>query len=273
MADTSPTSFKAQLDEHGVLTITLNRPERFNALTFEVYRELADRFASLQHDDSVHAVLITGAGDKAFCSGGDVHDIIGALFDASEAETLRFTRMTGELIANMRKLEKPIVAAVNGMAAGAGAVIALASDLRVFADTARIAFLFTKVGLTGADMGAGYLLPRVVGLGRATELLMLGDTIDAATAERYGLANRVVPRDACLSTAQELARRLAKGPLSALATTKRCLNTEWSMPLDEAIELEALVQAHHLRQPDHRAFYEAFKTKSEPRFSGARRGE
>ncbi|GJM20656.1 MAG: enoyl-CoA hydratase [Planctomycetota bacterium] len=269
MADT----FKEQVDEHRVLQITLNRPDRFNALTFEVYRELADRFASLQTDDAVHAVVITGAGDKAFCSGGDVHDIIGALFDATEEETLTFTRMTGELIANMRKLEKPVVAAVNGMAAGAGAVIALASDLRVFADSARIAFLFTKVGLTGADMGAGYLLPRVVGLGRATELLMLGDTLDAETAERYGLANRVVPRGACLSTAHELARRLASGPLAALATTKRCLNTEWALSLDDAIELEAVEQARHLREPDHRIFYEAFKSKTAPQFSGARRSE
>ncbi|HZJ72592.1 MAG TPA: enoyl-CoA hydratase-related protein [Planctomycetota bacterium] len=225
-------------DEDGVCQITLDRPERLNALTFEIYRALADRFAALRSEPHVHSVVITGSG-RAFCSGGDVRDIISRLVDQSAEEVLTFTRMTGELIANMRKLEKPIVAAVNGTAAGAGAVIALAADLRVLSEEAKLAFLFTKVGLTGADMGAGYLLPRVVGQGRAAELLLLGDTIDAKTAERYGLANRVVPTERCLSTAMELARRLAKGPLDALATTKRLLDAEWTLPLDEAIEAEA----------------------------------
>ncbi|MCB9897545.1 MAG: enoyl-CoA hydratase family protein [Planctomycetes bacterium] len=262
-----PESFHEQIDDDGVSLVTLDRPERYNALTFEVYRELADRFAAMQHDDAVHAVVITGAG-KAFCSGGDVHDIIGRLFEVSEEETLAFTRMTGELIANMRKLRKPILAAVNGMAAGAGAVIALASDLRVFAQTAKIAFLFTNVGLTGADMGAGYLLPRVVGQGRASELLLLGNAIDAATAERYGLANQVVPRDECLPTAMALGQRLAKGPLAALASTKHLIDAEWSLDLDTAIEIEALAQAMHLRQPDHKRFHAAFVAKRPPRFSG-----
>lgn len=264
------TSFREVIDDDGVALITLDRPDRYNALTFEVYRELADRFASMATDDDVQSVVITGSG-KAFCSGGDVHDIIGQLFDHSEDEVLEFTRMTGELIANIRKLEKPVIAAVNGMAAGAGAVIALASDMRIFAQAARIAFLFTNVGLTGADMGAGYLLPRVVGLGRASELLMLGSVIDAPTAERYGLANQVVPDGECLPTAMLIAQRLARGPLAALATTKRCLNQEWAMGLDEAIELEAQVQAVHLREPDHRAFHEAFVKKEQPRFSGETR--
>ncbi len=261
------TSFRETIDDHGVSLITLDRPERLNALTFEVYRELTDRFAAMQDDAAVHSVVITGAG-KAFCSGGDVHDIIGALLDVSEAETLAFTRMTGELIANMRKLEKPIVAAINGMAAGAGAVIALASDLRVMSRQARFAFLFTKVGLTGADMGAGFLLPRVIGHGRATELLMLGDGIDAETADRYGLVTRLVDPDECVPVAQQLAIRLAQGPLAALATTKRCLNAEWTLELDEAIELEAQVQKDHLRGADHREFHASFVDKRAPRFSG-----
>jgi len=254
-------------DEDGVCQITLDRPERLNALTFEIYRALADRFAALRSEDKVHSVVITGSG-RAFCSGGDVRDIISRLVDQSAEEVLTFTRMTGELIANMRKLEKPIVAAINGTAAGAGAVIALAADLRVLSEEAKLAFLFTKVGLTGADMGAGYLLPRVVGQGRAAELLLLGDTIDAKTAERYGLATRVVPGDRCLSTAMELARRLAKGPLDALATTKRLLDAEWTMPLEEAIEAEAQAQAVHLKQPDHREYRDAFTAKRAARFSG-----
>jgi len=264
--------FREELRDDGVAIITLDRPERYNALTFELYRSLADRFAAMRDDDGVHAVVITGEG-KAFCSGGDVHDIIGQLFGCSEADTLAFTRMTGELIANMRKLEKPIISAINGIAAGAGAVIALASDLRVFSERAKIAFLFTNVGLTGADMGAGYLLPRVVGLGRATELLMLGSSIDAPTAERYGLATQVVPPGECLPTALALAERLAAGPLAALATTKRMLNSEWALDLDEAIEAEAVAQAFHLRDADHKEFHSSFVEKRSPRFSGNRSPE
>jgi len=267
-----PTSFRETIDAHGVSHITLDRPERLNALTFEVYRELTDRFAAMADDERVHSVVITGSG-KAFCSGGDVHDIIGALFDVPEEETLAFTRMTGELIANMRKLAKPIVAAINGTAAGAGAVIALASDLRVMSRAAKFAFLFTKVGLTGADMGAGYLLPRVIGQGRATELLMLGDVIDAETADRYGLVTRLVDPEACVPVATELATRLAQGPLAALATTKRCLEAEWTLDLDAAIELEAQVQKDHLRGADHREFHASFVDKRAARFSGQARAE
>jgi enoyl-CoA hydratase/carnithine racemase len=264
--------FREEVDSDGVALITLDRPDRLNALTFAVYRELTDRFASMRTDDSVHSVVITGEG-RAFCSGGDVHDIIGRLVDMPHDEVLAFTRMTGELIANMRKLEKPIIAAVNGVAAGAGAVIALASDLRVVSAKSKFGFIFTKVGLTGADMGAGYLLQRVIGQGRAAELLLLGNVIDAETADRFGLVTRLVPPEQCLPTAMEMAGELARGPLSAIATTKRLLDAEWSMDLDTAIEAEAQAQAIHLKQPDHREYHDAFTNKREARFSGAKRTE
>jgi enoyl-CoA hydratase/carnithine racemase len=264
--------FRETTDPDGVSTITLDRPERLNALTFEVYRALADRFAALRHDARVHAVVLAGAG-RAFCAGGDVRDIIGRLIDMPHEQVLAFTRMTGELIANMRKLEKPVIAAVHGTAAGAGAVMAAAADLRVFGNEAKIAFLFTRVGLTGADMGAGFLLPRLVGHARAAELLLLGDAIDAPTAERWGLANRVVPTEQVLPVALELARRLAQGPLQALASTKRLLDAESRMGLDEAVEAEAQAQAVHLLQPDHREYHAAFTGKRPPLFSGARRAE
>jgi len=260
--------FREDLDADGVCLITLDRPDRLNALTFDVYRELTDRFASLADDSRAHAVVLTGAG-RAFCSGGDVHDIIGRLLDMPHEQVLAFTRMTGELIGNMHRLEKPIIAAVNGVAAGAGAVMAAACDLRVFADSAKIAFLFTRVGLTGADMGAGWLLPRLVGEARAAELLLLGDTIDAPTAERYGLATRIVPAAQCLPEAMALGRRLAQGPLAALASTKRLLRAEWLMDLDTALEAEAQAQAGHLIQPDHREYHAAFTGKRAARFSGA----
>src|SRR5436309_9590162 len=203
----------------GIATITLNRPEVMNALTFEVYAQLRDLFELLRYDDAVRVVIITGAGDS-FCSGGDVHKIIGELLKRDMQGHLEFTRMTGALVQHMRLLDKPIIAALNGITAGAGAALALASDLRIASEKARFAFLFTKVGLTGADMGAGYLLPRVVGMGRATELLMFGDTIDAATAERYGLVNRVVPHTDLLSTAHQWAGRLAQGPSLTLSMNK-----------------------------------------------------
>jgi enoyl-CoA hydratase/carnithine racemase len=265
-------NFREEIDGDGVALITLDRPDRLNALTFAVYRELTDRFASMREDDSVHSVVITGEG-RAFCSGGDVRDIIGQLVDMPHDEVLAFTRMTGELIANMRKLEKPIVAAVNGVAAGAGAVIALASDLRVVSEKAKFGFIFTKVGLTGADMGAGYLLQRVIGQGRAAELLLLGNVIDAPTADRFGLVTRLVAPEQCLSTAMEIGGELARGPLSAIATTKRLLDAEWSMDLDTAIEAEAQAQAIHLREPDHREYHDAFTNKRDARFSGAKRAK
>src|SRR6266446_6503935 len=195
----------------GIATITLNRPEVMNALTFEIYAQLRDLFEALRYDAAVRAVVLTGAGDN-FCSGGDVHEIIGELLKRDMKGHLKFTRMTGAVVQNMRLLDKPIIAAVNGMTAGAGAVIALAADLRIASEQARFAFLFTKVGLAGADMGAAYLLPRIVGLGRASELLLLGDTIDAPTAERYGVVNRVVAHADLLPVTYELAKRLRQGP-------------------------------------------------------------
>src|SRR5579863_8032890 len=251
----------------GVATLTFNRPEVMNALTFEVYAQLRNLFETLHYDDTVRVVILTGAGDS-FCSGGDVHKIIGELLNRDMQGHLEFTRMTGAVVQNMRLLDKPIIAALNGMTAGAGSVLALASDLRIASETARFAFLFTKVGLTGADMGAGYLLPRIVGMGRAFELLLLGDTIDVATAERYGLVNRVVPRDQLLPTAHEWASRLAQGPTLAISMTKHMLNSELSMDLASAIETEAQAQALMLMGEDHRRFYEAFKAKQKPTFIG-----
>lgn len=251
----------------GVATLTFNRPEVMNALTFEVYAQLRDLFETLRYDDAVRVVILTGAGDS-FCSGGDVHKIIGELLKRDMQGHLEFTRMTGAVVQNMRLLDKPIIAALNGMTAGAGAVIALASDLRIASEKARFAFLFTRVGLTGADMGAGYLLPRVVGMGRAFELLLLGDTIDMATAERYGLVNKIVPHDDLLSAAQAWAKRLAQGPTLAISMTKHMLNHELSMDLASAIEAEAQAQALMLMGEDHRRFYEAFKAKEKPTFIG-----
>jgi enoyl-CoA hydratase/carnithine racemase len=253
--------------DEGVATLTFNRPEVMNALTFEVYAQLRDLFETLRYDETVRVIVITGAGDN-FCSGGDVHEIIGALLKRDMKGHLEFTRMTGAVVQNMRLLDKPIIAALNGMTAGAGSVIALASDLRIASEKARFAFLFTRVGLTGADMGAGYLLPRVVGMGRAFELLLLGDTIDAPTAERYGLVNRVVPHAELLSTAHEWARHLAQGPTLAISMTKHMLNRELNMDLVAAIEAEAQAQALLLMGEDHRRFYEAFKAKEKPTFTG-----
>jgi enoyl-CoA hydratase/carnithine racemase len=253
--------------EDGIATVTFDRPEVLNALTFEVYAQFRDLLATLRSDDAVKVLVLTGAG-RGFCSGGDVHQIIGELLKRDMKARLDFTRMTGEVVANMRLLDKPIIAALNGTTAGAGAVIALAADLRLASEQARIAFLFTKVGLTGADMGAAYLLPRVVGMGRAMELLLFGDPIDAATAERYGLVNRVLPHDELLTTAYEWARRLTHGPAFALAMTKRMINNEWSMDLLAALEAEAQAQALMLMGEDHRRFYEAFLAKAQPTFVG-----
>ena len=244
----------------GIATLTLNRPEVMNALTFEVYAQLRDLFETLRYDETVRAVVLTGAGDN-FCSGGDVHEIIGELLKRDMKGHLEFTRMTGAVVQNMRQLDKPIIAALNGMTAGAGAVLALASDLRIASEKARFAFLFTRVGLTGADMGAGYLLPRVVGMGRAFELLLLGDTIDATTAERYGLVNRVVAHAELLPKAHEWATRLAGGPMLAISMTKRMINSELDMDLVSAIEAEAQAQGLMLMGEDHRQFYEKFKER------------
>ena len=255
-------------EERGpVATLTLNRPDRLNALTFEVYAELRDTFAALAARDPVRVVVITGEG-RGFCSGGDVEAIIGELFRRDMRGLLEFTRMTGALIRNIRVLPKPVIAAINGVAAGAGAVIALASDFRIASEKASLAFLFTKVGLAGADMGAAYLLPRVVGLARATEMLLLGDKISADEALRLGLFNRVVPADRLLDEAYALADRLASGPTFALGVTKTLLNRELDIDLSAAIEAEAEAQALCMQTHDFKAAYDAFMAKTTPRFEG-----
>lgn len=261
----APNSFVYEQGENGVATITLNRPERLNALTFEVYRELTDTFAALRNVRDVRVVVITGAG-RAFCSGGDVHDIIGELFERDTEGLLEFTRMTCELVRNIRTLPKPVIASLNGTTAGAGACIALASDIRIASDEAKIAFLFVKVGLSGADMGAAYLLPRTVGLAKATELLYTGDFISAQEAERIGLYNRVVPGEKLATTTREFAERLAQGPAFALAKTKEMLNRELHMNLDASLEAEAQAQAICMKHPDYREAYEAFVNKRAAQF-------
>lgn len=259
--------FAFAVDDDGVATLRLARPDVLNAITLRIYAQLRDLFGALRYDERVKAIVLTGEGD-AFCSGGDVHTIIGALLDADVKDHLEFCRMTGDTVRNMCLLDKPIISAVNGMAAGAGAVLALASDLRVASSTARFAFLFSKVGLTGADMGAAFLLPRIVGAGRAAELLYFGDTIDAATAERYGLVNRVVAPEEALPTALAWAKRLAQGPTLALGMTKRLLLNEANMDIVSALEAEAQAQALLMMADDHRRFYEAFRAKSRPVFGG-----
>jgi enoyl-CoA hydratase/carnithine racemase len=262
-----PSTFLFEHDAvSGVATITLNRPDRLNALTFEIYDELRRVFRAINDEEHLRVVVLTGAGN-AFCSGGDVHDIIGALVDREYRGLLEFTRMTCDLVLAMRQCRRPILAALNGTVAGAGAVIATAADIRIAADTARIAFLFTKVGLSGADMGAAWLLPRIVGFGRATELLMAGEFISPEEAYRIGLYNRVVPRDALAAVARERAAALAAGPSFALEITKDALNREAHMDLASALEAEAQIQASLMLHPDFREAFEAFRSKRPARFS------
>jgi enoyl-CoA hydratase/carnithine racemase len=252
-------------DATGVATITLNRPERLNALTFEIYDELRTSFRRLSTEPGVRAIVITGNG-KAFCSGGDVHDIIGPLISRDYRGLLEFTRMTCDLVLAIRQCRRPVVAGLNGTTAGAGAVIATACDVRIAAASATIAFLFTRVGLSGADMGAAWLLPRIVGLGRATELLMTGDFITAEEAWRIGLYNRVVPDDELAAAARAFAEQLARGPSFAHEITKDALNREAHMDLAAALEAEAQVQASLMTHADFREAYEAFVAKRTPRF-------
>jgi enoyl-CoA hydratase/carnithine racemase len=262
----NPKSFLYSLDAaSAVATITLNRPERLNALTLTVYAELRDTFRALDTESGVRAVIITGTG-RAFCSGGDVEDIIGALFSRDAAGLLEFTRLTGDLILSIRQCRRPVVAALNGTVAGAGAVIAAASDIRIAAESAKIAFLFSRVGLTGADMGAAWLLPRIVGLAHASELLMLGDFITAERAAEIGLYNRVVPGERLMAQATEVAARLARGPSVALGVTKQALNEEAAMDLVTALEAEAHAQAACMQNPNFREAYEAFRAKRDPMF-------
>ncbi|MSR45731.1 MAG: enoyl-CoA hydratase family protein [Planctomycetes bacterium] len=260
-----PTTFRYQEDDRGVATIRLDRPERLNALTFASYRELADTFRMLQHRPAVRAVVLTGTG-RAFCSGGDALDIIQPLLAMDAVELLQFARLTGELILHMRQLRTPIVAALNGTTCGAGAVMAIAADFRVAATTAKIAFLFTKVGLSGADMGAGFLLPRLIGMGHATSLLMRGNFLAADEALRIGLYHEVVAESELMARATALARELADGPQVGLQMTKEMLNRELSMDLGSAIEAEAQAQALCMRDPDFREANRAFVEKRAPKF-------
>ncbi len=253
--------------EDAVATVTFDRPDRLNALTFEAYADLRDLLAEVPHRDDVRALVITGTG-RGFCSGGDVNDIIGPLQEMDPRGLLDFTRMTGSVVQRMRECPLPIIAAVNGVAAGAGAVIALAADFRILARSGSFSFLFTKVGLAGADMGSAYLLPRLVGLGRATELLILGEKVEADRAEEIGLAHRVVDDEDLPKAAGDLARRLAEGPALAYATTKMLLAREIDMDLSGSLELEAMAQALLMKSEDHAEFYRAFQEGRDPRWSG-----
>jgi enoyl-CoA hydratase/carnithine racemase len=265
-----PKHFLWSLDGK-VATITLNRPERKNPLTFESYAELRDTFRDLANADAVKTVVIVGAGGN-FCSGGDVHEIIGPLIRMQEADDTRglldFTRMTGDLVKAMRACPQVIVAAVDGICAGAGAIIAMASDLRLGTAASRVAFLFVRVGLAGADMGACNILPRIIGAGRAAELLYTGRSMDGTEAERWGFFNRLCKPETVLAEAHALAASLADGPTFAHAMTKRCIHQEWSMTIDEAIEAEAQAQAICMQTRDFGRAYRAFVAKERPVFQG-----
>jgi len=266
----SPRHFGWQVEDR-VATLTLNRPERKNPLTFESYAELTETFRGLVSAKDVRAVVLTGAGGN-FCSGGDVHEIIGPLVEMRDkgdrAGLLRFTTMTGELVKRMRACPQPIVAAVDGVCAGAGAILAMASDMRIGTGRSRVGFLFVRVGLSGADMGACAILPRIVGQGRAGELLYTGRFMDGAEAERCGFYNRLAEPEAVLAEATALARSLASGPTVAHAVTKKSLHEEWDMRLDDAIAAEAAAQAACMETEDFARAYRAFVEKRAPTFEG-----
>jgi enoyl-CoA hydratase/carnithine racemase len=250
-----------------VATVTLDGPQRRNPLTFELYGELRDWFTQLKRNARVKCVVLTGAGEN-FCSGGDVHEIIGPLATSSPERLLEFTQMTGDLVKAMRNCPQPIVAAVDGTCVGAGAILAMACDLRYGTERSKVAFLFVRVGLAGSDMGACAMLPRIVGLGRAAELLYTGRTISGEQALRWGFYNELCDPQELLARAQDLAYALAAGPTVAHATTKRMLHEEWSMPLDAAIDAEARAQADCMQTQDFRRAYAAFVSKQTPRFEG-----
>jgi len=252
--------------EDGIGTVRLNNPDKLNALTFQTYEELEKLTAGAARDDAVKVLVLTGNG-KGFCSGGSVTEIIARLVEMKAEELYRFTRMTCDVVKNMRLLKKPIIAAVNGIAAGAGAMLALASDFRILSDRGSFSFLFVKVGLSGADMGALYLLPRIVGLGKATELLFLGDPVDAQEALRIGLANRVVAHESLMEEAYKLARRLKEGPHYGLGVTKELLNSEATMDLESALATEATAQARCMETADFREGYKAFVERRKPGFN------
>jgi len=250
-----------------VATVTLNRPERKNPLTFESYRELTDFFRACAFDDSVKAVVLTGAGGN-FSSGGDVFEIIGPLVEMDTKGLTAFTRMTGDLVKAMRACPQPIVAAVEGVCAGAGAIVAMASDMRFAATGTKVAFLFNKVGLAGCDMGACAILPRIIGQSRASELLYTGRFMTAEEGERWGFFSRIVASDQVLPQAQALAREIAQGPTFANTMTKRMLAMEWAMSVEEAIEAEAVAQALCMTTADFARAFEAFANKAKPIFQG-----
>jgi enoyl-CoA hydratase/carnithine racemase len=250
-----------------VATLTLDRPERKNPLTFDSYAEMAAILRAAVHDDAVRAFVVTGSGGN-FCSGGDVHEIIGPLLDRDTKGLMRFTSMTGELVKAMRACPQPIVAAVDGVAAGAGAIIAMASDLRLATPRAKVAFLFNRVGLAGCDMGACAILPRIIGQGRASELLYLGRSMGGEEGLAWGFFNRLHEPDALVEAAADMAREIAEGPSFAHAMTKRMLQMEWAMSMDQAIEAEAVAQALCMTTADFRRAYDAFVAKQRPVFKG-----
>ncbi|MFJ4531762.1 enoyl-CoA hydratase family protein [Streptomyces nigrescens] len=253
--------------QDGVATVTLARPDKLNALTFEAYADLRDLLAELSRERSVRALVLAGEG-RGFCSGGDVEEIIGATLGMDTAQLLDFNRMTGQVVRAVRECPFPVIAAVHGVAAGAGAVLALAADFRVADPSARFAFLFTRVGLSGGDMGAAYLLPRVIGLGHATRLLMLGDTVRAPEAERLGLISELAEEGRADEAAAALARRLAEGPAMAHAQTKALLTAELDMPLAAAVEMDAVTQALLMNSDDYAEFHAAFTEKRAPKWQG-----
>jgi enoyl-CoA hydratase/carnithine racemase len=268
MQQYAATHFKWECSVDGrVATLTLNRPERRNPLTFDSYAELRDLFRDLSYASDVRAVVLTGAGGN-FCSGGDVFEIIEPLTTMAAPQLLEFTRMTGDLVKAMRKCPQPIIAAIDGTCAGAGAVLAMASDLRIATPAAKTAFLFTRVGLAGADMGSCGILPRIIGLGRAAELLYTGRSMTADEGAAWGFYNRIVPADSLLSDATALARSVADGPTFAHSVTKTMLNQEWAMGLDELLEAEAQAQALCMQTHDFRRAFEAFAAKRTPVFEG-----
>jgi enoyl-CoA hydratase/carnithine racemase len=266
MAGFAPTHFGWTLDA-GVATVTLNRPERKNPLTFESYAELRDCFRALREATDVHAVVLTGAGGN-FCSGGDVHEIIAPLVALPAPDLLRFTRMTGDLVLAMRACPQPIVAAVDGVCAGAGAILAMASDVRYGTARSKVAFLFNRVGLAGCDMGACAMLPRLIGQGRASELLYTGRSLGGEEGERWGFFNRVLEPADLLDAAQTLARTIATGPTFANGMTKTMLHQEWSLTIEQAIEAEAQAQALCMLTEDFHAAYHAFVARDTPVFRG-----
>ncbi len=262
----TPKHFSLRIADK-LATVTLNRPEKKNPLTFESYRELTDFFHACGRDEQVKAIVVTGAGGN-FCSGGDVFEIIGPLVAMDTVGLMRFTKMTGELVKAMRSCPQPIIAAIDGICAGAGAIVAMASDLRMGTETAKVAFLFNRVGLAGCDMGACALLPRIIGQGRAAELLYTGRAISGAEAERWGFFNRLVPPETLLAEAETLAAELADGPTFANAMTKRMLEMEWAMSVNDAIEAEAVAQALCMKTEDFGRAYRAFAARQKPVFEG-----